>query len=207
MKMVVLSGNPKKEGLCHSITDELIRGAKDGGAEVEEISTNNMTACHVCGDGWGVCKTQRKCKYGNDGFTAAQKSIEAADAIVIISPVYFGEVTETLKSFLDRLRRCENSLGPNGRKAALTGKSVILVASAGGLGINYSSALTELKHYCQFTGAIVFKQFGINRRNSDHKREVIYNAAKAMVSGRKPRKPILKSIVFFWIFRRKSQMI
>jgi hypothetical protein len=27
MKIVVLSGNPKKEGLCHSITDELIRGA------------------------------------------------------------------------------------------------------------------------------------------------------------------------------------
>jgi len=55
MKMVILSGSPKKEGLSRSIINEAIRAANDGGAEVQEISMNGMTSCRVCGDGWGAC--------------------------------------------------------------------------------------------------------------------------------------------------------
>jgi len=34
MTFVILSGNPKTSGLCRSVTDEIIRGAKESGAEV-----------------------------------------------------------------------------------------------------------------------------------------------------------------------------
>jgi len=89
MKFVIISGNPKTSGLCRSVTDEIIRGATESGAEIEEISMKGMTYCRVCGDGWGTCLNEHKCAFGNDGFTKAQETIRQADAITIITPVYW----------------------------------------------------------------------------------------------------------------------
>ena len=47
--------------------------------------------------------------FGKDGFTDAQEKIREADAVAFISPVYWEEVSEGLKSFMDRFRRCESS--------------------------------------------------------------------------------------------------
>jgi multimeric flavodoxin WrbA len=185
MKFVIISGNPKASGLCRSVTDEIIRGAAECGAEVEEITMNGMTCCHVCGDGWGSCLNEHQCAFGNDGFTTAQKAIQQADAVAIISPVYWGEMAEGLKSFVDRFRRCEFSIGPNARKGALAGKPVLLVASPGGSGGGALTALTQMERFCNHTGAKVFDCIIVNRWNSDYKRETAYAAAKALASGRR----------------------
>ena len=37
MKICILSGNPKKDGLCQSVIDAAKLGASEGGAEVDEI--------------------------------------------------------------------------------------------------------------------------------------------------------------------------
>ncbi|MCL2409478.1 MAG: flavodoxin family protein [Oscillospiraceae bacterium] len=180
MQYLIISGNPKTDGLCKSVEDEVIRGARDGGAEVTVLNTKDIPRCHVCGAGWGSCRDENRCAFGADGFDDAQALVKAADAICIITPVYWGEITESLKAFIDRFRRCEFDMDGS-RGGALAGKKVLLVASPGGSGNGMVSCLDQLDRFCRATGAQVFDYIGVNRWNCEYKREAAYAAAKAMV--------------------------
>ena len=94
MKYLIITGNPKQDGLCHSITREIARGAADGGAEVEILNANGTEVCKCCNGGWGSCGKSRECSFGDGKFNKAQESVRNADMICIISPVYWGEVAE-----------------------------------------------------------------------------------------------------------------
>ena len=180
MKYVIISGNPKTEGLCHSVTEKVRCGAEDGGAQVEILKVEPLGRCHVCGDGWGSCRERHVCAFGEDGFDAAQEAVKNADQLCIITPVYWGEMAEGLKSFLDRLRRCEF-----GQAGALSGKQILLVASPGGTGNGLLTCLEQMDRFCRHTGAVIFDAIGINRWNNDYKRPAAYAAARAMAEGRK----------------------
>jgi len=184
MKFLIISGNPKKDGLCSSVTYKVIRGAMDGGANTMILTLDGLEGlgrCRCCGDGWGACLNESHCEFGVDGFDEAQILVKNADAICLITPVYWGEMTEILKCFLDRLRRCEFK-PPNG---ALYGKPVLLVASPGGSGNGMLTCLEQMDRFCRHTGAVIFDYIGVNRWNSDYKRQTAYSAAKAMAEGRK----------------------
>jgi multimeric flavodoxin WrbA len=187
MKYLIISGNPKKDGLCHSLTEEVKRGAKDGGADVETLTLEKLERCHVCGNGWGSCREKHICAFGNDGFTEAQNKIYAADQLCFITPVYWAEMAEGLKSFFDRLRRCEFDMpfgSPRDKKPALSGKQVLLIASPGGTGNGMLTCLEQMDRFCRHTGAVIFDYIGVNRWNNDYKKPTIYAAAKAMANGR-----------------------
>ncbi len=181
MKILVIEGNPKEDGLCRAITDELIKGAKDGGAEVAELNTLKIDRCRMCGTGWGPCQSLHSCIFGeNDGFGAAQKLAAEADALIIISPVYWNEESESMKAFLDRLRRCERNTG---EKHSLRGKLAILAASAGGTGNGTITCLEELGRFCSHTGMKVYDYISVNRWNREYKAAAAYAAACALASG------------------------
>ena len=183
MKFLVITGNPKKDGLCHAITEEVQRGGKDGGAEGELVSAEKLERCHVCGNGWGTCREGNACAFGTDGFNELQQKIKEADAICFVTPVYWGEMAEGLKCFLDRFRRCEFDYGSE--TGALFGKQVLLVASPGGSGNGMLTCLEQMDRFCRHTRAVIFDYVGINRWNNDYKRVAAYEAAKAIAGGRK----------------------
>ncbi|MDR3085371.1 MAG: flavodoxin family protein [Christensenellaceae bacterium] len=180
MRYLIVTGNPKKEGLCFSATEEIARGAKEAGAEVSVLDVSSLIRCKVCGNGWGSCRETHACAFGADGFHDAQAAVREADQICLITPVYWGEMAEGLKCFIDRLRRCE--FGQNG---ALSGKPVLLVASPGGSGNGALSCLEQMDRFCRHTGAQIFDYISLNRWNNDYKRQALYAAAKAMAAGRK----------------------
>ena len=190
MKYLIISGNPKKDGLCRTITEAVRNGAEAGSAQVEILTVEKLDRCHVCGDGWGTCRTSHTCAYGSDGFTAAQQAVLTADMLCFITPVYWGETAESLKCFFDRLRRCEfdmpwSAARPENQKAALSGKQVLLIASPGGSGNGMLTCLEQMDRFSRHTGAVIFDYIGINRWNCDYKKEAVYAAAKAMAEGRK----------------------
>jgi multimeric flavodoxin WrbA len=192
MKYLIITGNPKKDGLCHAEEEELIKGAKDGGAEVETLGAGKIERCHVCGDGWGSCRSEHRCSFGSDGFNEAQEKVKQADAFCFITPVYWGEMAEGLKSFFDRLRRCEATKQFEGKASdsAFAGKQVLLVASPGGSGNGCLSCLEQMDRFCRHTGALIFDYIGVNRWNHDYKKKAIYAAARAMAGGREAGKSI-----------------
>jgi len=182
MKYLIVSGNPKKDGLTHAVTEEIMRGASDGGAEAEILNANGMETCRCCGDGWGNCIDQNECAFGEGNFNKAQEAIRNADVLCIITPVYWWEVAEGLKSLMDRLRRCNRGID---RAGPLFGKQVLLVAVPGGSGNGMLPCLEQMSRFCSHTGMKVFDCIGVNRWNSDYKKIAAYSAARAMAEGRK----------------------
>jgi len=182
MKYLIITGNPKQDGLCHAVTAEIAKGAAEGGAEVEVRSVNGMGACRCCGDGWGTCLEKKSCSFGEDGFAEAQEAAKSADLICLVTPVYWGEAAEGLKSFMDRFRRSESVVKPGG---TLSGKPVLLVASPGGSGNGALSCFEQMDRFCRHTGAVIFDYINVNRWNSDYKKRAAHAAALAMAQGRK----------------------
>jgi multimeric flavodoxin WrbA len=176
VKYLVVSGNPKK----------------DGGAEPELLSPAGIERCHVCSGGWGTCRVQHRCSFGSDGFNEAQEKIIQADQFCFITPVYWAEMAEALKSFFDRLRRCEALIFANRdvRPPALEGKQVLLVASPGGSGNGAVECLDQMDRFCRHTGAVIFDYISVNRWNNDYKKNAAYAAARAMAEGRQAGKSL-----------------
>ena len=99
-KVLILSGSPRKGGNSDILCDELARGAKNSGNEVEKIRVAEKKigycrACYYCRDHGG------KCAIKDDMSEVLQKMIEA-DVIVLASPVYFYSIGAQLKAVIDR---------------------------------------------------------------------------------------------------------
>ncbi len=61
-------------------------------------------------------------------------------AFVLVTPVYWHDMAEGLKAFLDRLRRCETA-----HSHALRGMQCLLVACAGGSGLGAVPCLARME--------------------------------------------------------------
>lgn len=186
MNVLIISGTPKTEGLSCSCTDAVVEGLADAGSSVEliRISDEKLSSCVMCDDGWGDCLKLHTCRFGNDGFTAIQNKFAEADAIVIVTPVYWGDMSEAMKGFFDKFRRCEATRGDQG---AIAGKPVLLVVSPGGSGNGMISCLGQLERLCHHLHAKIFDYIGVNRWNREYKLIAIKAAAKAMVASMKTK--------------------
>ncbi len=180
MKISILSGNPKTDGRCQSVIDAVKAGAAQAGAQVDEIrlSDYKLIRCQVCDGGWGPCREENYCKYGNDGFNEINSKLRESEAIILATPVYWGETSESFKSFIDRLRRCEFN-----QSGVLRDKQILLIASAGGSGNGILTCLEQMDRFCRHTGAIVFDYISVNRWNIDYKTAAAKAAATAMAGG------------------------
>jgi multimeric flavodoxin WrbA len=92
MKVIIVSGTPKKEGLSCSCVNAARTGAEKAGAECEVVSLCDyeIARCAICGDGWGTCRENHRCAFGDDGFTEIQDKLMEADAVILTTPVYWG---------------------------------------------------------------------------------------------------------------------
>ena len=185
MKVVILSGTPKSEGLSASCVSAAVTGLEKAGASavVINLCETSIGRCKVCGDGWGICRDEHICAYGEDGFNEVSMKIAQADVLVIQTPVYWGEMSEALKSFLDRFRRCE-ALKEN---TALTGKEVLLIAAPGGSGNGLLTCLGQMERVVQHMRGHVFDYIGVNRWNQEYKLKAIAAAAEALALHRSTR--------------------
>lgn len=100
MKIVSLLGSPRSKGNSATLTNHLLKTAEELGAEIESFELNRLTyrgcqACYACKKGSDECVL-------NDDLREALEAVQAADAVVLASPVYYGDVTAQLKGFIDR---------------------------------------------------------------------------------------------------------
>jgi multimeric flavodoxin WrbA len=181
MKVVIVSGTPKREGLAFSCVQSAREGVlKAGGnCEVVNLCEAGLRLCAVCNDGWGSCRQEHVCRFGDDGFTALQDKLALADALILMTPVYWGDMSEAMKAFFDRYRRCEATKGDS---SALRGKRVLLVASPGGSGNGMVSCFEQMERLCRHLKAEIFDFVGVNRWNQGYKIATIGAAAAALAA-------------------------
>ena len=105
MKTVVINGSPRKNANTAKLLKEAAKGAEAAGDSVEYIDLYDLrfTGCRSC----FACKFSRiedHCKcYWPDELSPLLERCWAADRIIMGSPIYYGEPTGVLRSFLERL--------------------------------------------------------------------------------------------------------
>ena len=107
MKAMIVSGSRNPQGRTAQAADALIEGLAAEGVEVEKVFLVEaaIERCRQCDEnGWGTCRPEGYCVIEDD-FAALVEKLKAADAAVFATPVYFGELSESTRTFLDRLRR------------------------------------------------------------------------------------------------------
>jgi multimeric flavodoxin WrbA len=178
MNVIVISSSPNEDGLTAACAAAAVQGVRLAGGQVEEVRLNDLQIglCQACGNGWGTCLNEHECQQEDD-FQALHARVCQADAYVIVTPVYWGEMSESAKAFMDRLRRCEATRDD---ASCLFGKPVIAVAAAGGSGGGMITCLSSMERWIQHVQARVFDLIPVNRWSREYKLVAIREAARAM---------------------------
>lgn len=100
MKVLMLNGSPRVSGNTSIALREMENVFKASGVEVEtvQVGNKNIRGCIAC----GKCYETGKCVF-NDIVNELAPKFEAADGLVIASPVYYASANATLIACLDRL--------------------------------------------------------------------------------------------------------
>ena len=105
MKVMAVNGSPRKTWNTATLLKKALKGAASQGAETELVHLYdlNFKGCISC----FACKTRDGKSYGKcavkDELRPILEKIEAADALILGSPIYFGIVTGEMRSFMERL--------------------------------------------------------------------------------------------------------
>ena len=99
MKVLGFSGSPRVNGNTDLLLKELLKGAKDAGAETELIRVRSIEfdPCISC----NRCFKTGRCEV-KDGFQPILDKILEADHIVLASPIYFMGLSAWAKALVDR---------------------------------------------------------------------------------------------------------
>ena len=99
-KVLLLNGSPRANGCTAAALQEMIKVFEAEGVETELIQVGNkdIRGCIACGS----CGRTGKCVF-NDLVNEVAQKFEAADGLVVGSPVYYGSPNGTILAFMDRL--------------------------------------------------------------------------------------------------------
>jgi multimeric flavodoxin WrbA len=101
MKVSAFNGSPHPDGVIHkglvTLGEELTKEGID--FEIIHVGNRNIRGCMDC----RKCRELKRCVFSDDAVNECFEKIQKADGLVLGSPVYYGGVAGTFKSFLDRL--------------------------------------------------------------------------------------------------------
>ena len=182
MKVVAIHGSPNEGGLTESLALAALEGAAEAGAETELVRLTDLQLghCRQCNNGWFKCREEGRCIIEDD-FEQVRGKIREADAWVLVSPVYFWDLSESVKVFTDRLRRCNTGAKGEG----LADKPVLGIAAAGGSGNGIAQCLTQMDQLFKHINAEIADLITATRRSREYKLAAARAAGKAMVEAMK----------------------
>lgn len=176
MSIVVVWASPNMEGLTEACKEAVKKGIETNGKEIKEIHLNKklIERCNVCGTGFGDCASEGHICFIKDDFAEIRKEINGAEALVLITPVYWGEMSEPLKAFMDRLRRCTAKSGE------LRDKNCVVIAAAGGSGNGAVNCLEQMDRYAKNMFMNVLERIPVTRFSKDYILETITECGKKL---------------------------
>jgi len=100
MKIIGFAASPRKTGNTAWTVNKILEGAKENGAETKAFSSGDLDIkpCKGCLG----CVESDQCVI-NDDMQKLYDALGQADALVLGSPVYMGQMTAQAKTFTDRL--------------------------------------------------------------------------------------------------------
>jgi multimeric flavodoxin WrbA len=107
MKIVAVLGSPRSKGNSTILARIVLDKAGELGAQTEEFVLNKLQyrGCQGC----ETCKTKLDHCVLEDDLTQVLDAVKQADAVILATPIYFGEVSGQFKTFFDRTYSYLNS--------------------------------------------------------------------------------------------------
>lgn len=105
MKVLAFNGSARKKWNTATLLQHALKGAASKGAETElihlyDLDYKGCISCFACktigGNDYGRCGVR-------DDLTPVFEKVQKADAIMLGSPIYYGNVSGEMKSFMERL--------------------------------------------------------------------------------------------------------
>ena len=105
MKVMAVNGSPRKTWNTATLLKKALKGAASQGADTElihlyDLAFTGCTSCFACkirgGKSYGRCAIK-------DDLAPVLKRVVEVDALILGSPIYFGDVSGEMRSFLERL--------------------------------------------------------------------------------------------------------
>ena len=133
MKLLLICGSRNPVGQTATAAEAILAGYARAGGEAERVflPTLHLERCRQCEDsGWGTCRTEGHCVIDDDMDSLVDK-VRAADAVVFATPVYYGDLAESMRAFTDRFRRAATHMAD---AAGIKGNPAVALCVAGGGG-------------------------------------------------------------------------
>jgi len=147
MKIVAVLGSPRTKSNSSALARKILNKAGELGAETQEFVLNKLQfkGCQAC----ETCKKKLDRCVLKDDLTPVLEAVKEADAVIMASPNYFGEVSGQFKAFFDRTY---SYLNAEFSSRVQPGKSTVFVFSQGQTDLNmYADVFPRyerwLKHY------------------------------------------------------------
>ena len=139
MRVLIINGSPRVNGNTTIAVNEMVKVFEKEGVETEvvQIGNKDVRGCIAC----GTCFKKGQCVF-DDVVNELAPKFEAADGLVVASPVYYASANATLIACLDRL-----FYSTHFDKTMKVGASVVC-ARRGGL----SATFDELNKYFTICG-------------------------------------------------------
>jgi multimeric flavodoxin WrbA len=131
MKVVAVSGSARRGGNTAQLVEAVFSPLRDAGIDCEliELAGKDVRGCIACGR--CIKEKDRQCHGRQDFGNEVIDALGDADAILLASPVYFGDVTTELKAVIDRAGYVGRANG--NMFARKPGAGVVAVRRAGAL--------------------------------------------------------------------------
>ena len=182
MKVLTILGSRNPAGQTAQAAEACLAGLAPGTDSEDRVflPVMKMERCRQCADtGWGICRGQGACVIEDDFSTLVEK-VKAADAVVFANPVYFSDLSESLRAFLERLRRtCMNDAGKKG----LEGKPAVGICVAGGGGGGAPECTASLDKVLSRCGFEVVDMLPIRRQNLQTKLDALKRTGQNLSAG------------------------
>ena len=125
-QVLVLFGSPHKDGATARLLDACLHGVGDATVTQFDAFTVSAAPCDDC----GYCREVNGCRHTD--LDVFYEALEAADVLVIATPVYNRSFPAPLKTVLDRLQRYWSARFVRGvRPPIATPKKTVLLTTAG----------------------------------------------------------------------------
>jgi len=99
MNVLGIYGSPRRKGNTDILLDKALEGARSAGAEVTSVYARKlkMSGCLECGG----CDKTGKCVVKDD-MQNVYPMLQAADVIILASPIFFYGMSAQIKALIDR---------------------------------------------------------------------------------------------------------
>lgn len=116
MKILVLTGSPRKNGNSNTLVANFIKGAEEKGHEVVRFDSafKNVHPCMAC----DRCGMSGECVFKDD-FNFVKENIIDADMVVFATPMYYFGISAQLKSVIDRFYSINSKIINKPKKSVL----------------------------------------------------------------------------------------